>query len=301
VAFEKRLPLAEDLEHGVAHGARLYASAALRGKPALGGRPGLAAILRVVTKLSAVIIAQDEEAKLPGALESVAFCDETVVVDSGSKDRTRELAERTGARVLVNAPWPGFVAQRNFAVDAARHDWILALDADERIPPALRAEIETLRAEGFARPGYRIPRVAFYMGRWIRGTDWYPDPQTRLFDRRRGRWHGSLVHESVRLDGPAGRLRAEMTHLAYDDVSAHLRKIDSYTTLWARQSHAVGRATGVLDMTLAPAWAFVRNYLWRRGFLLGRAGLAISTLNAYYTFVKLAKLDELRRPPAAPR
>ena len=301
MAFEQGPPLAKDLEHGIAHGARLYAPAPLRGKLALGARPGLPAILRLVTKLSAVIIAQNEEAKLPGALESVAFCDETLVVDSGSTDRTRALAEQTGARVLVNAPWPGFVAQRNFAVDAARHDWILALDADERIPPALRAEIETLRTHGFAQAGYRIPRVAFYMGRWIRGTDWYPDPQTRLFDRRRGRWQGSLVHESVRLNGPLGRLRAEMTHLAYDDVAAHLRKIDSYTTLWARQSHVAGRPTGLLDMTLAPAWAFLRNYLWRRGFLLGRAGLTISTLNAYYTFVKLAKLDELRRPPSPPR
>jgi len=263
--------------------------------------PLLAAILRVVNKLSAVIIAQNEEAKLSGALESVAFCDETVVVDSGSTDRTRELAEQAGARVIVNAPWPGFVRQRNFAVDAARHDWILALDADERIPPALREEIETLRSRGFAQAGYRIPRLAFYMGRWIRGTDWYPDPQTRLFDRRRGRWQGSLVHESVRIDGPPGRLCMAMTHLPYDDVSAHLRKIDSYTTLWARQSHAAGRSTGFADMTLAPVWAFVRNYFLRHGFLLGHAGLTISTLNAYYTFVKLAKLAELRREPKLPR
>ncbi len=254
-----------------------------------------------MTKLSAVIIAQDEEAKLPGALESVAFCDETVVVDSGSTDGTRELAERAGARVIVNAPWPGFVAQRNFAVEAARHDWILALDADERIPSLLRQEIEALRSRGFSPPGYRIPRVAFYMGRWIRGTDWYPDPQTRLFDRRRGRWQGSLVHESVHLDGQPGRLSAAICHLAYDDVSAHLRKIDSYTTLWARQSHAAGRAAGLAEMALGPAWAFVRNYFLRHGFLLGRAGLTISTLNAYYTFVKLAKLAELGRQPKPPR
>jgi glycosyltransferase involved in cell wall biosynthesis len=245
--------------------------------------------------ISAVLIAQNEEAKLPGALESVRFCNEIVVVDSGSSDRTRELAEAAGARVIVNAPWPGFVVQRNFAVDAASHDWILALDADERVTPALRAEIEALRAAGFDEAAYRIPRVAFYMGRWIRGTDWYPDPQVRLFDRRRGRWQGLLVHESVKVDGPLGRLAADMEHFPYDDVAAHMRKIDSYTTLWARQAHAAGRRTGAFDMSVAPAWAFVRNYFVKGGVFLGSAGLTVATLNAYYTFVKLAKLAELSR------
>ena len=245
--------------------------------------------------LSAVVIAQNEEQKLPGALESVRFCDETVVVDSGSSDRTRELAEAAGARVIVNAPWPGFVVQRNFAVDAARNDWILALDADERVTPALRAEIEALRGSGFGPAAYRIPRVAFYMERWIRGTDWYPDPQIRLFDRRRARWQGRLVHESVKADGPVGHLRSDMEHFPYTDVSAHLRKIESYTTLWARQAHDEGRRTGLVDMTLAPAWAFLRNYVVKGGLFLGSAGLTVSTLNAYYTFVKLAKLAELSR------
>lgn len=254
-----------------------------------------------MTPISAVIIAQNEEAKLGAALESVAFCDEVLVVDSGSTDGTRGVAAKAGARVILNAPWPGFVAQRNFAVEAARHDFILAIDADERVTPALREEIEALRTRGFGHAGYRIPRVAFYMGRWIRATDWYPDPQTRLFDRRRGRWQGSLVHESVRVDGPLGRLQGEMTHLPYDDVSAHLRKIDSYTTLWARQARDAGRRTGLVDMTVAPGWAFVRNYLIRGGVFLGGAGLAISTLNAYYTFVKLAKLAELDAGEPRPR
>ncbi len=255
----------------------------------------------MVTPISAVIIAQNEEAKLQAALESVAFCDEVLVVDSGSSDATRDVAARAGARVILNAPWPGFVAQRNFAVEAARHDYILAIDADERATPELRAEIEALRARGFEHAGYRIPRVAFYMGRWIRATDWYPDPQTRLFDRRRGRWHGALVHESVRVEGSLGRLRGEMTHLPYDDVSAHLRKIDSYTTLWARQAHDAGRRTGLVDMTGAPLWAFFRNYVIRGGLGLGGAGLTISTLNAYYTFVKLAKLAELAERDSRPR
>src|SRR5207253_5539192 len=144
-----------------------------------------------------------------------------------------EIAEQAGARVFVRSPWPGFVAQRTFATAQARHDWVLALDADERVTPALRGEIERMRAGGFAHAGYRIPRVAFYLGRWIRGTDWWPDPQLRLFDRRRGRWEGGLIHESVRVQGSVGRLRGEMEHYTYDDISDHLATIDRYTTLWA--------------------------------------------------------------------
>ena len=270
----------------------------VHGKPE-GGVPG---ILAPMVPLSAVLITKNEEDKLGDAIESVRFCDEIVVVDSGSGDGTQALARGRGARVLENAPWPGFVAQRNVAVDAAAHDWVLALDADERITPALREEIQALRVQGFAWAGYRIPRAAFYLGRWIKATDWWPDPQVRLFDRRRARWEGELVHESVRVRGPMGRLRAEMAHYPYRNVSDHLRKIDSYTTLWAQQMHAAGRRARTIDLLFAPNWAFFRNYFLKRGFRLGRAGLTVSALNAYYTNAKRAKLDELSHnggtPPA---
>jgi glycosyltransferase involved in cell wall biosynthesis len=217
-----------------------------------------------------------------------------VLVDSGSSDRTRELAAEAGARVIVNAPWPGFVAQRDLAVRAARHDWVLALDADERVGDALREEIETLRKRGCDAAGYRMPRVAFYLGRSIRGTDWYPDWQVRLFDRTRAAWQGDLVHESVVVRGPVGRLRGEIEHQPYADISDHLRKIDAYTTLWARQAHGAGRSSNLLDVCAGAAWAFFRNYVLKRGFLLGSAGLLVSVLNTHYTLVKLAKLRELR-------
>jgi glycosyltransferase involved in cell wall biosynthesis len=249
-----------------------------------------------VIPLSAVIITLDEERNLPGALASVAFCDEILVMDWGSSDRTREIAEGVGARVVRGGPWPGFVAGRNAALDAARHDWVLALDADERITPALRDEILAERAAGFRHAGYRVPRVAFYLGRWIRGTDWYPDPQLRLFDRSRGRWQGSLIHESVRVQGSVGRLRADMEHLSYADVSDHMRVIDSYTTLWARQAFEQGRRARRFEPFAACIWAFLRNLVLRRGFLLGETGLTVSTLNAYYTYAKLAKLQELALP-----
>jgi hypothetical protein len=250
--------------------------------------------------LSAVLIAQNEERNVADALASVGFCDEIVLVDSGSTDRTREIAEAKGARVLLNAPWPGFVAQRDFAVRAASHDWVLAVDADERVSAGLREEVERLRARGFDHAGYRIPRVVFYLGRWIRGTDWYPDWQLRLFDRRRGTWVGDLVHESVVVRGPVGRLRGALEHHPYPTVSDHLRKIDSYTTLWARQAHSAGRRSSMLDMSAGAPWAFFRNYVLKRGFRLGAAGFIVSALNTHYTFVKLAKLRELERT-AAPR
>jgi glycosyltransferase involved in cell wall biosynthesis len=246
-----------------------------------------------VTPLSAVLITYNEERNLPAALESVRFCDEVVVVDAGSTDRTREIAAAAGARVLRNEPWPGFVAQRNLAADAARHDWVLAVDADERVTPGLRDEIQALRAAGFDRSGYRIPRLAHYLGRWIRATDWYPDAQLRLFDRARGRWQGSLIHESVRVRGSVGRLRNDLHHYPYEDVAHHMRKIDSYTTLWAREAFAAGRRTGTLETAGATSWAFFRNYVLRGGFRLGGVGLHVSLLNTHYTHAKLAKLREL--------
>ena len=260
-----------------------------------GGLPRSAAILSRVTPLSALLITKDEEARLPAALASLAFCDEIVVLDCGSGDRTREVAERAGARVSVNAPFPGFVSQRNLALERASHDWVLCLDADERVTEALRDEIQVLRQVGFTAAGYRIPRVAFYLGRWIRATDWYPDLQLRLFDRRHGRWQGGHVHESVAVQGQAAVLRHEIEHHPYADIADHMRRIDLYTTLWARHAFESGRRTGPLEMAGAAGWAFFRNYFLRGGVLLGGAGLTVSTLNAYYTFAKLAKLGERLR------
>jgi glycosyltransferase involved in cell wall biosynthesis len=252
-----------------------------------------------VTPLSAVVITKDEEGMLAPCLESLSFCDELLVVDSGSTDRTREIAATAGARVLVNVPWPGFAAQRNFGFDAARHDWILFADADERVTPELRDEVRALARCGFSAAGYRMPRVAFYLGRWIRATDWYPDWKLRLFDRRRGRCREALVHESVSVRGAVGRLRGELLHYPYRDVADHVRTIDEYTTLWSHEAHAAGRRAYAPELLLAPAWALLRNYLLRGGVRLGRAGWTISVLNSYYTFLKIAKLIE-RQAPARP-
>ena len=253
-------------------------------------------------RLSVILITHNEAGHIAACLASVAFADEWIVVDSASSDDTAERARRLGAQVFDFADWPGFGAQKQRALDRATGRWVLAIDADERVTPELRDEIRGLATRGFAHAGYRIPRLAFYLGHWIKGTDWWPDPQLRLFDRRRGRWQGGLIHESVRVDGSVGRLRARMEHFSYDDISDHLATIDRYTTLWAEQAQQEGRRSGPLDPAAAALWAFFRNYVVRRGLLLGEAGLTVSALNSYYTYVKLAKLRERRNggPPPPP-
>jgi glycosyltransferase involved in cell wall biosynthesis len=246
-----------------------------------------------VPKLTVTVITRDESANLGAALDSVSWADEILVVDSGSADDTVEIARRRTSRVLVR-DWPGYSAQKNYAAGEASHDWILSLDADERVTPALAAEIRGLLAENPTARGYRVPRVSFYLGRWIRSTDWYPDYQLRLYDRRVARWAG-LVHEGVEVDGPVGRLRSDLQHLPYRDIAHHLQTIDRYTTLAARQMRERGVRVGVAGLLARPAGAFFRNYVARAGWRDGSVGLVVSVLNSYYVFLKFAKLWETGR------
>ena len=244
-------------------------------------------------KLSVTVITRDEAANLAAALDSVAaWADEIVVVDSESTDATVDIARRYTSKVLVR-PWPGYVAQKNRAAEEATHDWILSIDADERVTPGLAAEIQALMRGEPSAAGYRVPRLTWHLGRWIRSTDWYPDYQLRLYDRRRGRWTGKLVHESVKVDGPVADLTSDLQHYAYRNLSHHLQTMDRYTTLAARQMCDEGRTAGWLDLALHPPAAFLRNYVLRAGFRDGLAGLVVSTLNATYVALKFAKLWEL--------
>lgn len=245
-------------------------------------------------RLSVVVITRNEAANVRAALESVRWADELVVVDSGSTDETVCIARQIANRVTQHA-WEGYGAQKNFASGLATHDWILSLDADERVSPGLAREIRALLdAEPTAR-GYRLPRVTHYLGRWLRSTDWYPDLQLRLYDRRAACWNDRLVHESVAVDGPVGRLQGELEHHAYRDVSHHLQTIDRYTTLAARQMSREGRRAGWVDLAVRPPAAFLRNYVVRRGLRDGAPGLIVSLLNAGYVFLKFAKLWEQQR------
>ena len=245
-------------------------------------------------RLSVVVITRNEAANVRAALESVRWADELVVVDSGSTDETVCIARRIANRVTRHA-WEGYGAQKNFASGLATHDWILSLDADERVSPALAREIRALLAAEPTARGYRLPRVTRYLGRWVRSTDWYPDLQLRLYDRRAARWNDRLVHESVAVDGPVGRLQGELEHHAYRDISHHLQTIDRYTTLAARQMLREGRRAEWVDLTVRPPAAFLRNYVVRRGLRDGAPGLIVSLLNAGYVFLKFAKLWEQQR------
>ena len=244
--------------------------------------------------LSVILITRNEAANIRAALESVRWADERVVVDSGSTDDTvrmaRELADRVTAR-----GWEGYGAQKNYAAGLAAHDWILSLDADERVSPTLAREIRLLLDAEPAARGYRCPRVTRYLGRWIRSTDWYPDLQLRLYDRRAARWNDRLVHESVVVDGPVGRLHGELEHHAYRDVSHHLQTIDRYTALAARQMCREGRRAGWIDLAVRPPAAFLRNYVLRGGMRDGAPGLIVSLLNAGYVLLKFVKLWERQR------
>ena len=245
-----------------------------------------------VPKVSVTVITKNEAADIAAALASVHWADEIVVVDSESTDDTVALARQVTERVIVR-PWAGYVAQKNFAASLASHDWILSLDADERITPALAQEIQAT-LNNPTHTAYRIPRVTWHLGRWIRTTDWYPDDQLRLYDRRSAKWTGRYVHEAVTVNGTIGRLNGEIEHYAYRDISDHLETIDRYTTYAAMQMKETGRRAGLLQLAGHPPLAFLRNYIARGGIRDGVPGFIISSLNAYYVFLKFAKLRELQ-------
>jgi len=246
-----------------------------------------------VPRVSVTVITKNEAADIADALASVAWADEIVVVDSESSDDTVAIAKRFTDRVIVR-PWPGYSEQKNYAASMARNDWILSLDADERVTPALADEIRSTLSGTPRESAFRIPRVTWHLGRWIRTTDWYPDPQTRLYDRRAAKWTGRYVHESVTATGETGRLRGELQHYAYRDIADHLETIDRYTTYAARQMFEDGRRAGLRHLAGHPPLAFLRNYIAHRGILDGGPGLIISALNSYYVFLKFAKLRELQ-------
>jgi len=240
-------------------------------------------------RISATIITRNEEANLPRILPKLDFVDEIVVVDSGSVDRTLEIARDAGAQVFER-DWTGYADQKNFAAQSAANDWILSLDADEVPTEQLVAEIEAFRRKdpGDAA-GADFPRKARYLGRWIHHSGWYPDRKVRLYDRRRARWTGDYVHESVVVNGPVVHLEGDLLHYTCDSYEEHIATLNRYTTLAAREMRAQGRRPGLLKLWISPPWAFVRSYLLQRGFLDGVHGLLIAWTAAFYVFAKYAK------------
>jgi glycosyltransferase involved in cell wall biosynthesis len=250
-------------------------------------------------KITATIITYNEEENIRAACESVSWVDEIVVVDSESTDATREIATECGARV-INRAWPGFAAQKQFTAEQASNDWILSLDADERVTDELRSSIEKLRQtdERGLADGYRIARRSFYMNRWIRGGGWYPDYQLRFYRKDRGRWVGAHIHESVKM--PEGArvetLDGDLLHYTARDAAYHHRMIgERYAPLSARQMYEAKRRTSPIGIAVAGPAAFIRSYFLKAGFRDGLAGLAIARFAGHHAFLKHLMLWELQQ------
>ena len=244
--------------------------------------------------LSAIIITRDEAANIVACLDSVAFCDERIVVDCGSRDATVRLAQEAGARV-VSHPWSGFGPQKNFALSLATGDWVLSIDADERVSPALAAEIVAAIRVADAK-GYKIPRTSFFCGRSMRHSGWHSDYVLRLFRRGRARFSERLVHEEVICEAPIARLGEPLTHYSVDTLEDAISKIDRYSTLGAAMLTERGKpvrfGTGIVHGFLA----FIRAYFLRLGFLDGREGFLIAVYDAETTYYRYMKAWLATRP-----
>jgi glycosyltransferase involved in cell wall biosynthesis len=239
-------------------------------------------------KISATIITHNEERNLPRAIESLRCADEILVVDSGSSDRTIEIAEKLGAKI-IDSSWPGYAKQKNLAAERAENDWILSLDADESLSEALEAEIWHIKKNGPQHDAYTMPRMARYLGRWINHSGWYPDRKIRLYNRAKASWTGDFVHESVKVDGSIGHLEGNLLHFTCESLSEHIKTMDRYTTLAAEQLVASKQKVTWARLLFEPPWTFFNTYVLKAGFLDGVEGLAIANMAALYNFLKYAK------------
>ncbi len=254
-----------------------------------------------MSALSLVVITKNEESRLARCLASVhGVCDEILVVDSGSTDRTCEIARGFGARVLTHA-FEGHVLQKRWATAQAAHDRILALDADEALTPELRSSIAAVE-QRWTHDAWQVKRLARYCGRWVRHGGWYPDAKIRLFDRRAARWGGRDPHDKVLVEPgrPVGRLSGDLLHYTCESLEEHVAKVNRYSTIAARALFAEGRRSRLVrDVILDPPATFLAIYLLRLGFLDGRQGLAIAAVSALAKLLKYAKLRDLARPRQA--
>ncbi len=247
------------------------------------------------TGLSVLILAKNEEHNIVPCLQSVQWADERIVVDSGSTDRTVELATPLATKIL-HLPWKGFGKTKTEALTSAECEWVLWLDADERVSARLKEEIRTIvGARDASHAAYDVARRAFFLGKWIRHCGWYPSRVTRLFQRVRGSFSDSAVHEYLIIDGTTGHLTNDLDHFTDPDLHHYFRKFNRYTTLAAEEMHDAGRTAGVADLMFRPVFMFVKMFFLRRGFLDGVHGFILCVVSSAYVFAKYAKLWERSR------
>jgi glycosyltransferase involved in cell wall biosynthesis len=245
-------------------------------------------------KISACIVALNEENNIRDCLESVKWADEIVVMDALSSDRTVAICREYTDKVFQR-PWPGYIAQKNNAISAATHDWVLCLDADERVSQELRDEITGEFEEQGARwDGFVFPRQTFYLGAWIKHGGWYPDYKLRLFRKSKGRWSGVEPHDRVELNGRTKTLLSPLVHNTYRDIAHHLSFVNRYTDVSAEQKHHGGTRFPLLHMLVNPAAKFIKAFVIRGGFLDGTRGFVVAVTSSFYVFLKYAKLWERR-------
>lgn len=250
-------------------------------------------------RISAVLITYNEEDKIERALQSLQdVSDEILIVDSYSTDATVEICRRYTARVMQRS-WEGYRSQKQFATDQATHDWVLSLDGDEMLSPQLNQEIHQWKGatQEERLKGFLVPRKAYFMGRWIEHTTWYPDWQLRLFRKSCGKWKGGRVHESFHLAGSAGRFEGQIHHQSYSCLSEYLEQLENFSSLAARDSHDGGERARLFHLIAYPPAVFLKNYVLKLGFLDGVPGLIVSALAAVSTLFKYLKLWELQSHP----
>ena len=241
--------------------------------------------------LSVILITKNEAANIRACLESVAWADEIIVVDSGSTDDATAIAREMGAKVYEH-DWPGFGLQKNRALGYATSDWVFSIDADERVTPELRAELEQVMRDDKAE-GYYCPRLSQFCGTFIHHSGWYPDYVLRLFKRDAGRFSDSLVHESVQLNGASAKLKSPLLHYSYLTMNDVERKVEHYSSAAAQQMFQAGRRSNLAGAALSAGWAFVRTYFIRLGVLDGVAGWQIACMNTRTTWLKYRKLAKM--------
>ncbi len=245
-------------------------------------------------KISACIITFNEEKRIKDCLNALSFVDEIIILDSNSTDNTESVARKYGAKFYKHT-FSGYVNQKNMAISKANGQWVLVVDADEIVSPGLKQEIQSAIESENKYDAYRIPRMSFYLGEWIRFSGWYPDYNIRLFKNGKGTFQGGTVHERLTVNGRIGTFIHHLEHYSYENISHHLIRIDQYSTLIAQDKYEKGKKSSITWAILKSFSKFFITYVYRLGFLDGRAGLVIAIMGGYYNFLKYVKLWELQR------